>query len=67
MVEVWDDGVGGATIGPMGGLTGLAGRVEGVDGAFSVSSPAGGPTLIRATMPVADWQVAGVAITTPGT
>ena len=67
VVEVWDDGVGGATIGPMGGLTGLAGRVEGVDGAFSVSSPAGGPTLIRATMPVADWQVAGVAITTPGT
>jgi signal transduction histidine kinase len=67
VVEVWDDGVGGATIGPMGGLTGLAGRVEGVDGAFSVSSPAGGPTLIRATMPVSDWQVAGVAVTTPGT
>jgi len=67
VVEVWDDGVGGANIGPMGGLTGLVGRVEGVDGAFSVSSPAGGPTLVRATMPVSDWQVAGVPVTTPGT
>ena len=67
VVEVWDDGVGGATIGLAGGLTGLAGRVEGVDGTFSVSSPAGGPTLVRAAMPVSAWRDAGAEITTPGT
>ena len=67
VVEVWDDGVGGATIGLAGGLTGLAGRVEGVDGTFSVSSPAGGPTLVRAAMPVPAWRDAGAEITTPGT
>jgi signal transduction histidine kinase len=58
VVEVWDDGVGGATSEPGGGLAGLAGRVAGVDGSFSVSSPAGGPTLIRAELPVADWAAA---------
>ena len=50
-----------------GGLTGLAGRVEGVDGTFTVSSPAGGPTLVRAAMPVPAWRDAGTEITTPGT
>ena len=55
VVEVWDDGVGGAAIQPGGGLAGLAGRVAGVDGTLSVSSPAGGPTLIRAELPVAAW------------
>lgn len=52
VVEVWDDGVGGAIPGPAGGLAGLAGRVEAVDGTFSVSSPPGGPTLVRATFPL---------------
>jgi signal transduction histidine kinase len=55
IVEVWDDGAGGATVAPGGGLAGLAGRVAGIDGTFSVSSPAGGPTLVRATLPVAAW------------
>ena len=55
VVEVWDDGVGGATVEPGGGLAGLAGRVAGVDGTFTVSSPAGGPTTVRATFPVAAW------------
>ena len=67
VVEVWDDGAGGATIGLAGGLTGLAGRVEGVDGTFSVSSPAGGPTLVRAAMPVPAWRDVGAEVTTPGT
>jgi signal transduction histidine kinase len=67
VVEVWDDGPGGAAVGPAGGLAGLAGRVEGVDGTFSVSSPAGGPTLVRASLPVAAWHEAGSALTTPGT
>ncbi len=53
VVEVWDDGKGGAEIESGGGLAGLASRVAGVDGAFSVSSPIGGPTLVRAEIPVA--------------
>jgi signal transduction histidine kinase len=52
IVEVWDDGRGGARIEPDGGLAGLAGRVAGVDGTFSVSSPTGGPTVIRAEIPL---------------
>ena len=40
VVEVWDDGVGGAHVDPGGGLAGLASRIAGVDGTFSVSSPA---------------------------
>jgi signal transduction histidine kinase len=53
LVEVWDDGAGGARVEPGGGLEGLASRVSGVDGTFSVSSPPGGPTLVRAELPLA--------------
>ena len=53
VVEVWDDGAGGARLEPGGGLAGLASRLAGVDGTFSVSSPAGGPTLVRAEIPLA--------------
>lgn len=56
VVEVRDDGVGGATAQPGGGLAGLAGRVTGVDGTFAVSSPAGGPTVVRAELPVPSWR-----------
>jgi signal transduction histidine kinase len=52
-VEVWDDGGGGATVERGGGLAGLASRIAAVDGAFSVSSPPGGPTLVRAAIPLA--------------
>ena len=58
VIEVWDDGVGGATAEAGGGLAGLAGRVAGVDGTFSLSSPTGGPTLVRAELPVAGWAAA---------
>ncbi len=51
VVEVWDNGAGGALIVPGGGLAGLAGRVEALDGSLTVESPPGGPTLIRAEMP----------------
>jgi signal transduction histidine kinase len=52
VVEVADDGRGGATAdGPGSGLRGLAERVRSVDGRFTVSSPAGGPTIIRAELP----------------
>ncbi|MGZ4461681.1 MAG: histidine kinase [Gaiellaceae bacterium] len=49
-VEIRDDGKGGAD--PAGtGLSGLRRRVEALDGRFSVSSPAGGPTIIGAVLP----------------
>jgi signal transduction histidine kinase len=51
MVEVRDDGVGGANLKAGSGLAGLADRVAAVDGRFTVSSPAGGPTVIRAELP----------------
>ena len=52
VVEVWDDGQGDARVERGGGLEGLANRIAGVDGTFSVSSPAGGPTVVRAEIPV---------------
>ncbi len=57
IIEVWDDGAGGATVERGGGLAGLAGRVAGVDGTLTVSSPAGGPTIVRAGLPVASWAI----------
>ncbi len=52
VVETWDDGAGGAWVVPGGGLAGLAGRVEALDGSLTVESPAGGPTTMRAEFPV---------------
>lgn len=50
VVTVTDDGRGGAD--PRGrGLSGLAGRVAAGDGTFSVRSPPGGPTTVRAELP----------------
>ncbi len=49
-VMVSDDGIGGADANSPG-LAGLADRVSGVDGRFSVESPAGGPTIIAAVLP----------------
>lgn len=53
VVEVADDGVGGAQLAPGGGLEGLTTRVAAVGGSLSVSSPAGGPTRVRAELPCA--------------
>jgi len=50
-VEVADDGVGGADLAKGHGLAGLADRVAGLDGALSVTSPVGGPTLLVAELP----------------
>jgi signal transduction histidine kinase len=66
IVEVWDDGGGSATVDPGGGLAGLAGRVAGVDGTFTLSSPAGGPTLVHAEFPVAAWESPPTYWTRPG-
>ncbi|HEX4818079.1 MAG TPA: histidine kinase [Nonomuraea sp.] len=53
VVEVRDDGVGGADPAEGTGLTGLADRLSVVDGRLSLSSPAGGPTLLRVEIPCA--------------
>jgi signal transduction histidine kinase len=52
VVEVADDGAGGADVSG-NGLTGLARRVEALDGTLEVSSPVGGPTTVKAVMPCA--------------
>ena len=53
VIEVRDDGHGGAARTPGSGLEGLAQRVEALDGSLTVSSPVGGPTVIRAQLPCA--------------
>jgi signal transduction histidine kinase len=50
-LEVRDDGRGGADAGSGSGLTGLADRVSVLDGRLAVSSPPGGPTLLRVEIP----------------
>ena len=51
-LEITDDGVGGATEGAGGGLTGLRDRVEALGGTFAVDSPSGYGTRIAAAIPV---------------
>jgi signal transduction histidine kinase len=51
IVEVTDDGDGGAAIRPGGGLSGLADRAATIDGVMTIVSPIGGPTVIRADLP----------------
>jgi signal transduction histidine kinase len=51
VVEVTDDGDGGAAFRPGGGLVGLADRAATIDGVMTVVSPIGGPTVIRADLP----------------
>jgi signal transduction histidine kinase len=50
-VTITDNGVGGANASSGTGLAGLADRVSGVDGRFTVLSPVGGPTVITAELP----------------
>jgi signal transduction histidine kinase len=50
-VEIRDDGSGGATLVPGGGLAGLRDRVEALDGRLELLSPIGGGTIIRVSLP----------------
>jgi signal transduction histidine kinase len=50
VVEVRDDGVGGADPAQGSGLRGLADRVAAVDGSFDVAGGPGG-TVVRAEIP----------------
>ncbi len=54
VVEVADDGVGGATTEGGSGLRGLADRVEALDGRLEILSPSGSGTRVRAEIPCAD-------------
>jgi PAS domain S-box-containing protein len=52
-VEVCDDGIGGADASGRG-LVGIHDRVTALGGQFSVESPAGGGTVLTATLPIVD-------------
>ncbi|NJP82785.1 sensor histidine kinase, partial [Streptomyces sp. AA8] len=51
MLQVWDDGRGGASTTGGSGLAGLAERLGSVDGLLVVDSPEGGPTTVTAELP----------------
>lgn len=53
VVEITDDGCGGAEAGNGSGLAGLVDRLEPLDGRLTVSSPRGAGTVIRAEIPCA--------------
>ena len=65
LVEVSDDGVGGAVAAAGSGLRGLADRVAALDGTLEVESPPGGGTLIRAALPLVAQSERGSAPADP--
>jgi signal transduction histidine kinase len=52
LLEVTDDGHGGALLVPGHGLAGLSERVLGMRGTLAIDSPDGGPTSIRVLIPL---------------
>jgi len=50
-IEVGDDGRGGARLDGGTGLTGIGRRLAAFDGTMTVSSPEGGPTVVRMELP----------------
>ncbi|MFI6247062.1 sensor histidine kinase [Streptomyces sp. NPDC051016] len=54
LIQVRDDGHGGANLDGGSGMRGLADRLGAVDGLFVVDSPAGGPTTVTAELPWRD-------------
>jgi PAS domain S-box-containing protein len=51
-IEVADDGSGGATLGSGSGLQGLADRIATLGGRFTLTSPPGNGTRVRAELPL---------------
>jgi signal transduction histidine kinase len=51
LIQVWDDGRGGASLDGGTGMRGLAERLGAVDGLFVLDSPPGGPTTVTAELP----------------
>ncbi|MDX3851189.1 sensor histidine kinase [Streptomyces sp. AK02-01A] len=58
LVQVQDDGRGGARLDGGTGMSGLAERLGAVDGLFVLDSPVGGPTVVTAELP---WRPRGKA------
>ena len=52
VLEIADDGRGGAASTPGHGLAGLADRAQGLGGTLTIESPAGGGTLVTARLPI---------------
>jgi signal transduction histidine kinase len=52
VLQVWDDGRGGARVGAGTGLAGLTERIATVDGRLTVNSPDGGPTNVSVDVPL---------------
>jgi signal transduction histidine kinase len=53
VIEIADDGAGGANASGGSGLRGLADRVEALDGTLRVDSPPGAGTVVTAELPCA--------------
>jgi signal transduction histidine kinase len=51
VIEISDDGIGGADGARGSGLRGLTDRVEALGGRLHVTSPVGGGTVVTAEMP----------------
>lgn len=51
--RIEDDGVGGASPLPGGGIDGVANRVRAAGGTYTLTSPAGGPTTVEVSLPCA--------------
>ncbi|MFB6605089.1 sensor histidine kinase [Streptomyces noursei] len=64
LLQVQDDGKGGARLDGGSGMAGLADRLGAVDGLFALDSPAGGPTRVTAEVP---WRPRPEAGTGPRT
>ncbi|MDC0767294.1 sensor histidine kinase [Streptomyces sp. HD] len=54
LIQVWDNGRGGARLDGGTGMRGLADRLDAVDGLFVIESPQGGPTTVTAELPWRD-------------
>ncbi|SDN46746.1 sensor histidine kinase [Allokutzneria albata] len=52
LLQVRDNGKGGAHLGKGHGLAGLADRLAAVDGRLDIASPSGGPTVLTADIPL---------------
>ncbi|MEU6001204.1 MULTISPECIES: sensor domain-containing protein [unclassified Streptomyces] len=61
LIQVGDDGRGGASLDGGTGMAGLADRLGAVDGLFVIESPQGGPTTITAELPWRDRDRAAQA------
>ncbi|MFL3871361.1 sensor histidine kinase, partial [Streptomyces griseobrunneus] len=59
LIQVTDDGSGGARLDGGSGMAGLAERLGAVDGLFVLDSPVGGPTAVTAELPWRDRVPAG--------